>query len=58
MPEEEMSDIILEALEVGAERQHERTADTWGEAACCEQLPCIFCQAIKEHKEREQCPKK
>ena len=53
-----MSDIILEALEVGAERQHERTADTWGEAACCEQLPCIFCQAIKEHKEREQCPKK
>jgi hypothetical protein len=39
-------EIILEALKVGAERQHERTADHWGEAACTEQTPCVFCQAI------------
>jgi len=43
-------DLILEALQVGADRQHERTADTWGEAACTEQTPCIFCQAIAEVK--------
>lgn len=44
------ADVILEALEAGAEREHEETADHWGKAACGEAELCIFCQAIAEHK--------
>lgn len=39
-------EIIIEALTVGADRQHDRTADTWGEAACTEPAPCVFCQGL------------
>lgn len=47
------TELILEALQVGADRQHERTADTWGEAACEERNLCIFCQAIRELKHEQ-----
>jgi hypothetical protein len=45
------TDLIDRALRLGAERQHDRTADTWGEAACTEETPCIFCQAIRQREE-------
>lgn len=46
-------DVILDALIVGAQRQHEH-AEQWGEVACTWRAPCIFCQAIMEHKAKQE----
>jgi len=48
-----MNDIILEALEQAAEKHHEIVADHWGDQ-CCEQAPCIYCQAIAAIKETKE----